>query len=85
MIGREADKRDGLVLGAIGWAGWRSGWRAGRRRHVDDLFFTGVAVNLVGHHGFQNPWYSTWMRQFSTRQFFVQPPLHPFMLARGCE
>lgn len=49
--------------------------------HVDDLFFTGTAINLAQGGPLENPWLAEWSRQFGTTVFWQQPPLHPFALS----
>jgi hypothetical protein len=78
---RDLDRRDVYALIGI-FLTWLVLNRMGRPLpFVDDLFFTGTAINLVKHHAFQNPWVADWMQQFGTQQFYIQPPFHPIFLA----
>ncbi len=54
-------------------------WRAGYPRpHVDDLFFTGVSIELTRSGQLVNPWLAPWMASIGTTQFFVFPPVLPY-------
>ncbi|MDY6783793.1 MAG: hypothetical protein SW833_14835 [Cyanobacteriota bacterium] len=47
---------------------------------VDDLAFTGAAINLVESGEFVNPWLAWWDERLIER-FFIQPPFHQYTLA----
>lgn len=49
--------------------------------HVDDLFFTGTAVELAQSGRLANPWISPWMESLGTSDFLSHPPVHPYALA----
>ena len=56
---------------------WLWGWP---RPHVDDLFFTGTAVELVRDGRLANPWIGPWMASFGTDLYLVHPPFFPYIL-----
>jgi hypothetical protein len=47
--------------------------------NVDDLFYTGAAMNLARGHDLSNPLLAR--NEFPSHYFFVYPPLHSFALA----
>jgi len=47
---------------------------------VDDMFFTGAAINLAEKGEFFNPWLAMWSDRTIDR-FFVQPPFYQYALA----
>jgi hypothetical protein len=80
-LGPKLDRWDVVALGGVTIM-WMALFMTGRPLpFVDDIFFTGTAINLVKHQTFENPWVSDWMRQFGTQQFYIQPPFHPIFLA----
>lgn len=48
--------------------------------HIDDLFFTGAAINLAKGGDFINPWLAAWSDRVLDR-FYVQPPFYSYTLA----
>jgi len=50
------------------------------RPHMDDIFFTGAAMNLVKNREFVNPYIIHWATPVVDR-FYVQPPFHTISLA----
>ncbi len=57
---------------------WLGGWP---ESHVDDMFFTGTAIELSRGHGLTNPAITHWLSAFDTDRFYVQPPFLPYVLA----
>jgi len=58
---------------------WQSGFP---RPMIDDLFFVGAGVNMANGGDLENPWIER--QSFSTREYFVHPPLHSFLIAGWC-
>jgi hypothetical protein len=57
-------------------------WLAGYPMpHADDLFFTGVSIEVARSGNLVNPWLSTWMASLGTDQFYVFPPTLPYAQA----
>lgn len=48
---------------------------------IDDLFFTGAAINLAKGGEFTNPYLEAWNAAFSSGKFYFQPPFHSYTLA----
>ncbi len=48
---------------------------------VDDIFFTGAAINLSKGGEFTNPYLEAWNSVLSSGKFYFQPPFHSYTLA----
>lgn len=48
---------------------------------VDDLFFTGAAINLSKGGEFTNPYLEAWNSVLSSGKFYLQPPFYSYILA----
>lgn len=48
---------------------------------IDDLFFTGAAINLSKGGEFTNPYLEAWNSALSSGKFYFQPPFHSYTLA----
>lgn len=61
----------GLTLWAFGWP----------RAHIDDLFFSGTAIELARGGIFTNPWLASWLTDLDTVKNYSQPTFLPYALA----
>ena len=55
-------------------------WGGYPQPHIDDLFYTGAAVELARSGQLTNPWIAPWMESFGTDRFYAQPPVLPYLL-----
>ncbi|HBE18131.1 MAG TPA: hypothetical protein DDW51_11065 [Cyanobacteria bacterium UBA11367] len=49
--------------------------------NIDDLFFTGAAINLAKGQDFTNPYLEVWNSALSSGKFYFQPPFYSYTLA----
>ncbi|HEY9850412.1 MAG TPA: glycosyltransferase family 39 protein [Leptolyngbyaceae cyanobacterium] len=48
---------------------------------IDDIFFTGSAINLAQGGEFTNPYLEAWNSALSSGKYYFQPPFHSYTLA----